>query len=280
MLSACMILLLYPLIADIRKSRFYIGPVLICTLILMGIGIVRGKITLFSVLTGWIPGMMMVMMSRWTNGKIGEGDGIVVAAMGMLIGWYEILLLFSQACFLSAGYGLWLKEKAEKTELSLSFLFCLWLYCFFRFSGDERKVLMRKVEGSMTVEASLLMPMVIFILAGLCYSFFFMHDYIVMQNEGYRRTEAELWHRETEEDMPVFMMSVLLDGSGKSILQQAADWVNHQSRAHLVLQGELKIPVPGIQSWTGGVLKTRQEADAIRVDYTRDRVLAALKREQ
>lgn len=43
---------------------------------------------------------------------------------------------------------------------------------------------MRKVEGSMTVEASLLMPMVIFILAGLCYSFFFMHDYIVMQNGG------------------------------------------------------------------------------------------------
>ena len=43
MLSACMILLLYPLIADIRKSRFYIGPVLICTLILMGIGIGRDK---------------------------------------------------------------------------------------------------------------------------------------------------------------------------------------------------------------------------------------------
>ena len=130
----------------------------------------------------------------------------------------------------------------------------------------------------MTVEASLLMPMVIFILAGLCYSFFFMHDYIVMQNEGYRRTEAELWHRETEEDMPVFMMSVLLDGSGKRILQQAADWVNHQSRAHLVLQGELKIPVPGIQSWTGGVLKTRQEADAIRVDYTRQGVGGIKKR--
>ena len=98
----------------------------------------------------------------------------------------------------------------------------------------------------MTVEASLLMPMVIFILAGLCYSFFFLHDHIVMQNEGYRRTEAELWHRETEEDTPVFMMSVSHDGSGKSILQQASDWVNHQSRAHLVLQGELKIPVPGI----------------------------------
>ena len=122
MLSACMILLLYPLIADIRKSRFYIGPVLICTLILMGIGIVRGK---------------MVMMSRWTNGKIGEGDGIVVAAMGMLIGWYEILLLFSQACFLSAGYGLWLmvvrKSGKNRAVPFIPFLFMAVL--FFSFFG-------------------------------------------------------------------------------------------------------------------------------------------------
>ena len=137
MLNACMILLLYPLIADIRKSRFYIGPVLICTFILMGIGIVGGKITLFSVLTGWIPGMMMVMMSRWTNGKIGEGDGIVAAAMGVLIGWYEILLLFSLACFLSAGYGLWLMvvRKSGKNRafpfIPLLFMAVL-LFSFFR----------------------------------------------------------------------------------------------------------------------------------------------------
>mgnify|MGYP000612207781 CR=1 FL=1 len=68
-------------------------------------------------------------MDKW---KIGEGDGIVVAAMGMLIGWYEILLLFSQACFLSAGYGLWLMvvRKAEKQSFPVhSFLFMA--YCFF-----------------------------------------------------------------------------------------------------------------------------------------------------
>ena len=130
MLSACMILLLYPLIADIRKSRFYIGPVLICTLILMGIGIAGGKITLFSILTGWIPGMMMVMMSRWTNGKIGEGDG-------MLIGWYEILLLFSQACFLSAGYGLWLMvvRKSGKNRAFPFIPFLFMAVLFFSFFG-------------------------------------------------------------------------------------------------------------------------------------------------
>ena len=102
-----------------------------------GIGIVRGKITLFSVLTGWIPGMMMVMMSRWTNGKIGEGDGIVVAAMGMLIGWYEILLLFSQACFLSAGYGLWLMvvRKSGKNRAFPFIPFLFMAVLFFSFFG-------------------------------------------------------------------------------------------------------------------------------------------------
>lgn len=144
MLSACMILLLYPLIADIRKSRFYIGPVLICTLILMGIGIVRGKITLFSVLTGWIPGMMMVMMSRWTNGKIGEGDGIVVAAMGMLIGWYEILLLFSQACFLSAGYRTLVdgcKKKRKKQSFPVHSFFVYGCTVFFVFRAMKGRSL-------------------------------------------------------------------------------------------------------------------------------------------
>ena len=97
----------------------------------------KGKITLFSILTGWIPGMMMVMMSRWTNGKIGEGDGIVVAAMGMLIGWYEILLLFSQACFLSAGYGLWLMvvRKSGKNRAFPFIPFLFMAVLFFSFFG-------------------------------------------------------------------------------------------------------------------------------------------------
>ena len=132
MLSACMILLLYPLIADIRKSRFYIGPVLICTLILMGIGIVRGKITLFSVLIGWIPGMMMVMMSRWTNGKIGEGDGIVVAAMGMMIGWYEILLLFSQRRLWTLVDGCKKKRKKQSFPVHSFFVYGCTVFFVFR----------------------------------------------------------------------------------------------------------------------------------------------------
>ena len=72
-------------------------------------------------------------MDKW---KIGEGDGIVVAAMGMLIGWYEILLLFSQACFLSAGYGLWLmvirKSGKNRAFPFIPFLFmAVLLFSFF-----------------------------------------------------------------------------------------------------------------------------------------------------
>ena len=71
------------------------------------------------------------------NGKIGEGDGIVVAAMGMLIGWYEILLLFSQACFLSAGYGLWLMvvRKSGKNRAFPFIPFLFMAVLFFSFFG-------------------------------------------------------------------------------------------------------------------------------------------------
>lgn len=97
----------------------------------------KGKNNTFFNFNRWIPGMMMVMMSRWTNGKIGEGDGIVVAAMGMLIGWYEILLLFSQACFLSAGYGLWLMvvRKSGKNRAFPFIPFLFMAVLFFSFFG-------------------------------------------------------------------------------------------------------------------------------------------------
>ena len=73
-------------------------------------------------------------MDKW---KIGEGDGIVVAAMGMLIGWYEILLLFSQACFLSAGYGLWLMvvRKSGKNRAFPFIPFLFMAVLFFSFFG-------------------------------------------------------------------------------------------------------------------------------------------------
>ena len=73
-------------------------------------------------------------MDKWKNRRRGC---IVVAAMGMLIGWYEILLLFSQACFLSAGYGLWLMvvRKSGKNRAFPFIPFLFMAVLFFSFFG-------------------------------------------------------------------------------------------------------------------------------------------------
>lgn len=136
---------------------------------------------------------------------------------------------------------------------------------------------MRSMEGSMTVEASVLMPMLIFILIGVLYSLFFVHDTVILQSYGYAKTEDMLWNREDIKSAPVSMLAFQCTEAEKSLPVQAADWMGNQSRASALLTGEMKIGIPGAGVWTGNFFKARKEVHSIRVDYTRDRVAAALK---
>ena len=127
MFWVCVLLLLYPLAADIRIRKFYIEPVILGGL-LVGIGgIVMGKLSFISVLTGMIPGMVLFFMSKWTKGEIGEGDAVVIGELGVFLGWYRMIVVFCLSCFLSAGYGIWLmlvKKKGRKTTFPfIPFLF-------------------------------------------------------------------------------------------------------------------------------------------------------------
>ena len=116
--GACIILLLYPTIADIRYRKFYIWPVMLGAAFMVLYGIVTGEHSVSLALTGMIPGFLLIFISQWSKGKIGEGDGWVMTALGAILGWYEALCVFSLACGLSAGYSLWLifiKKKGRGT---------------------------------------------------------------------------------------------------------------------------------------------------------------------
>lgn len=73
-------------------------------------------------------------MDKWKNRRRGR---YCCRSNGMLIGWYEILLLFSQACFLSAGYGLWLMvvRKSGKNRAFPFIPFLFMAVLFFSFFG-------------------------------------------------------------------------------------------------------------------------------------------------
>ena len=130
----------------------------------------------------------------------------------------------------------------------------------------------------MTVEASLVMPMMIFILAGLIQSLFFLHDAVILQCYADKQSEAILWQRDTMEAIPVYMMDIQNVEIKQSRLTKVADWIGNQTSVNWGCEGEMKINLPGIREWTGDLLKKEAMSHAIRVNYTRDRVAAVLKK--
>lgn len=121
--GACIILLLYPTISDIKYRKFYIWPVIVCASLMALYEMITGVNSLISVVAGVIPGIVLILMSKWSKGKIGEGDGWIVIALGALLGWYEVLTVVSLACGLSAGYSLWLiAVKKRGKESSFAFV--------------------------------------------------------------------------------------------------------------------------------------------------------------
>ena len=134
------------------------------------------------ILTGCIPGVVVWLFSRWSEGAIGEGDAFVIGGLGMVIGWRMVCSVCFTACLLCASVAVYLllgRKDGKRMELP-----------FMPFSGcslfDELLVnrkdflvlregdaVNRQYKGSMTVEAAVVVPMVIFILAAVIYLCFF-----------------------------------------------------------------------------------------------------------
>lgn len=58
-----------------------------------------------SLLGGVAIGVVLLMISFVTRGKIGSGDGVVLMVTGLFLGFYDNLLLLLSATFLSALVG-------------------------------------------------------------------------------------------------------------------------------------------------------------------------------
>ena len=138
---------------------------------------------------------------------------------------------------------------------------------------------MRYVKGSMTVEASLVVPMLIFILAGIIQSLFFLHDAVILQCYADKKTESILWQRESTEAIPVYMMAIQNGETSQSPLTKVSDWIGNQTSADSIFEGKIKIDLPGVRAWTGDLFEQTVTSHAIRVDYTKDRMAAVMKQQ-
>ena len=119
-MAECLILLIYPEIADIRSRKFYVEPVAVITAILAVIRFIRQPYTGMDLLLGCIPGFITLVICLITGEAIGKGDAAVITGLGMIAGWEDTCVICMIGLLLCGMLGLLLiilKKSDRKTGL-------------------------------------------------------------------------------------------------------------------------------------------------------------------
>lgn len=85
----------------------------------------------------------------------------------------------------------------------------------------------------MTVEAAVVVPMVIFILAAVIYLCFFLHDRAVLQSYSLRQAESTAWEKEIKGRPPVFMVGFHEKKTDGKWLTNALDVLGSRKRVNV-----------------------------------------------
>jgi leader peptidase (prepilin peptidase)/N-methyltransferase len=103
-------------VKDFRKKEVNI-PVLGILVAAAMVMIFLGKdISVLNVITGLAEGLLLILVSVMTKGQIGMGDGILLAACGLMLGGKDNMVMFFFACLSSAIVSVLIMiiKKADK----------------------------------------------------------------------------------------------------------------------------------------------------------------------
>lgn len=86
-----------------------------------------GPVDLWQEAVNLLPGLGMVLLSKWSEGAIGEGDGWFFVIAGVALGWKSSLALFFVSLFLCCiwctGIAVWgLVHRVSVREKTVPFL--------------------------------------------------------------------------------------------------------------------------------------------------------------
>ena len=173
-------LLLFNSITDLKKHEVWIPSLIIAGFAAPAVNPASGTSSPAEIFSGIIPGAFIIAVSFLSRGEVGAGDGLLLMAVGLLLGIEStISLLFTGAllCASVSAVGLSAKWLRRKDALPfVPFILCayLWRIFFMIFKKQNWKT------GSFTVEASILIPfmiLIIFVFICLC---LYLHDRSVL----------------------------------------------------------------------------------------------------
>ena len=82
-----------------------------------------GADTPFAWLAGMLPGALLLAGGFLTEGKVGRGDGYMVVAIGLFLGWEVCTAVLAAACLLAAvyaGIGFILRKLKRDSRISFA----------------------------------------------------------------------------------------------------------------------------------------------------------------
>lgn len=136
----------------------------------------------------------------------------------------------------------------------------------------------RQYKGSMTVEAAVVVPIVIFVITAVIYLCFFLHDRVVLQSYSLRRAEEIVWDNENVVDPPVFMVQFQAQKTENQWVTGVVDLLKSRRHANVSVSGSMK--TRGSEMITGGLWKLEKEMGAVRVNYVQDRLVTNMMRKE
>lgn len=100
-----------------------------CFLVWQAEGVSEGINCLSAIGTALLPGAVILLLSAWTGGRIGFGDGLSVILIGswLLAGEVLLILLFAAILIFPVAFVLAVKDFPERKKTELPFLPVLFL---------------------------------------------------------------------------------------------------------------------------------------------------------
>lgn len=112
---------------DIKKREIYLIPTILYGLLGLILQLYELKSIHLGLLTGMIPGLFLLMTGMVSSGKVGYGDGILVLALGIWIGFFKCLMTLTTGLLLAAiwsAFSLVIKRFKKDDQIPfIPFLF-------------------------------------------------------------------------------------------------------------------------------------------------------------
>ena len=89
-------------VQDFTKKKIHLGFIILAAVLLAVCIPFCSTITMVDRITGVLVGMMVILISKMTRGKIGMGDGLLLCITGLGLGLWSNIWMFAIALFFAA----------------------------------------------------------------------------------------------------------------------------------------------------------------------------------